>query len=281
MSINTRTKGFSIIEILIVLIILGVLAGTALPVLTGQSEKARRAEALAALAQIRNSQLRYFQEKFTFTSQRDDLDFDFSNAGLTAGGQSVHFSYRIIGANSNTFDVFATRNTINQGDGITCISIRESGTIGDCTGISTSNNANLIIVNAGESFIVPDVPVFTINNITLFPTSKLVFSDSRTQLVLNGNLAVDNSRFEVLNGSLSDVRINVANGVINVISTGTGLTNLLQLPTITCTKGGFLSTIGSSDTLRLLGNVTTKGRFVVDGNIDQNGFNVIQDFNCS
>jgi prepilin-type N-terminal cleavage/methylation domain-containing protein len=58
--LGTEKSGFSLIEVLVVLAILGLLAGLAIPVFTAQTIKASGAEAVAALDALRSSAIRYF-----------------------------------------------------------------------------------------------------------------------------------------------------------------------------------------------------------------------------
>jgi type IV pilus assembly protein PilE len=59
MSVMTRGSGFSLIEILIVLVLLGVLASIAVPGYQAQVRRTRRAEAIAALLAIQQAQERW------------------------------------------------------------------------------------------------------------------------------------------------------------------------------------------------------------------------------
>ncbi len=55
-------KGFTLIEVLIVVVILGILATLAVPRLVSQSEKAKTAEAINMLSSIRRAALSYHDE---------------------------------------------------------------------------------------------------------------------------------------------------------------------------------------------------------------------------
>ena len=57
-----RTGGFTLLELMIVIIILGILASVAVPQFTRSVRKSRTAEAKATIALVRGAEMRYFNE---------------------------------------------------------------------------------------------------------------------------------------------------------------------------------------------------------------------------
>ncbi len=66
-------KGFTLIELIIVVIIIGILAAIAAPMMSGNVIKAKRSEAVAALGALRTAQRCYFAEKSIYVSSLADL----------------------------------------------------------------------------------------------------------------------------------------------------------------------------------------------------------------
>jgi len=67
-------KGFTLLELVIVIIIVAVLAGLGIPQFMKTVERAKSAEGVATLGTLRSSQLRYYAEWNTYTSTIANLD---------------------------------------------------------------------------------------------------------------------------------------------------------------------------------------------------------------
>jgi type IV pilus assembly protein PilA len=87
------SEGFTFIELLVVIIILGIISIMALPILLGQVGKARETEAKEQLSAIAQAQQAYFFEKGTFADALAKLD-------VTVEGKYYNFPNPIT-ANSN------------------------------------------------------------------------------------------------------------------------------------------------------------------------------------
>lgn len=108
-----RRIGFTLTEILIVLIIIGVLATLGLPMLVKTMEKAKVGEAISNLNLIRTGQKIYFLEYSTFlpgitspTSNLSDLNIEDPNAP-----SSRYFNYTIQSSGSSDFTAQAQRRS--------------------------------------------------------------------------------------------------------------------------------------------------------------------------
>ena len=71
-------KGFTLLELIVVVIIIGILASLGLPQFFKTVEKGRAAEGTSLLGMLRSAQLRYYAEKATFTAAVANLDVDYT-----------------------------------------------------------------------------------------------------------------------------------------------------------------------------------------------------------
>lgn len=77
---NKKSTGFTLLEILVVVIIVGVLAGVALPTYSVHIERVRAAEGVQLLTALLASQERYRLENNAYTTVMANLDIDLPNA---------------------------------------------------------------------------------------------------------------------------------------------------------------------------------------------------------
>lgn len=111
-------RGFTLLEVLIVIVILGVVAGLAIPIYSSQIERARGQEALMNLGALREAAQRYYSSNNSYTSMSvrvfnipqasTDLDIDPNNP---AGGVTNIFTYTVAVSSSTAYILTATRRT--------------------------------------------------------------------------------------------------------------------------------------------------------------------------
>ena len=118
-------KGFTLLEIIIVIIIVGVLASLALPRFFSTVEYSRSTEALNALGVIRKSVVRCGMVNDNVNGCDSFGAIDIDDPGSEPG---AHFTYSIAVTAANAFTVTATRNTVNGGTSGDTVALSVSGT---------------------------------------------------------------------------------------------------------------------------------------------------------
>ena len=110
-----KTKGFTLIEILMVVVIIGVLASLVLPRYFGQTERAVVGEAVAHLSAIRQAEEAFRLENGSYTQDLDLLDIDVPHLdGTHAPSSTDKFVYQILSADAVSFAAEASRRNVDN-----------------------------------------------------------------------------------------------------------------------------------------------------------------------
>ncbi|MCP4091999.1 MAG: prepilin-type N-terminal cleavage/methylation domain-containing protein [Planctomycetes bacterium] len=129
--IATKKTGFSLVELTIVVVILGILATFAVPRFMSSVEKTKASEAFSYSAQIEGAQARYSAEHGKYSNKISNLDIDidtpdyFSVSGISSSnwetkwemtltrnaGSSGYGRYKVV-FNQNGFD--SRKSTIKK-----------------------------------------------------------------------------------------------------------------------------------------------------------------------
>jgi len=104
-----RKKGFTLIELIIVVIIIGVLAAIAGPMMQGNVQKAIKSEAVAAMGAIRTAERSYYVE---WGSYIDVANTDWDNGALAGYIRAADLNGRYFIANCYSAVVTVVINRI-------------------------------------------------------------------------------------------------------------------------------------------------------------------------
>ena len=141
LTIKRKNKGFTLLEIIIVVIIVGVLASLALPRLFSTVEFSRSTEAFAAIGAIRSSMERC-------VLKNGSGNYDTCNS-MGSGGEldvdpsveaGTHFTYAVSAATTTGYTITASRNTL------------DGGASGDTVRIVVNTSAGTITKSGGGAF---------------------------------------------------------------------------------------------------------------------------------
>ena len=133
---HNRQKGFTLIELMIVVVIIGILAALAVPRFMRASTKSKQSEAKQILKQIYTMEQTYRQEYSSYWGQGTSASAAAQNAFATIGVEvmtSARYTYTITTASTTTLLVTATSSvldddatvdtwTINDGGSLVCTS---------------------------------------------------------------------------------------------------------------------------------------------------------------
>lgn len=117
-------RGFTLVELAVVIVIIGVLAAFGVPRFIKSVERSKAAEAFAFLGAIRSAQERYHAREGTYASTVTDLDLKFSppkyfTAGTIAAGGTTSLQ--------DSWTLTMTRTGASAGYGDYTITFTEDG----------------------------------------------------------------------------------------------------------------------------------------------------------
>ncbi|MFY9261470.1 MAG: prepilin-type N-terminal cleavage/methylation domain-containing protein [Gallionella sp.] len=138
---HANNKGFTLVELMIVIAIIGILAGIAIPSYTGYVARGRLIEAGVSLSAFRTSMEQYYQDQRTYASSVNATTCGVSTATL----QATNFSYGCI----------VTGAGLNQGFIATASSVAGVGLGVAATYVYTISDNNVRTTSRFEGVNVP------------------------------------------------------------------------------------------------------------------------------
>ncbi len=115
-------RGFTLVEILVVIIVIGILATIALPQFFKVAERGRASEGVGILGALRSAQMRYYTEhQGNYADDCSDLDVDLGTLKYFAAPACAGTSNNLASvARSGSADYGAYTLTIDANGDITC-----------------------------------------------------------------------------------------------------------------------------------------------------------------
>jgi len=140
--LTMKKRGFTLLEVLIVIIIIGILAAIALPQYTKTLERAKSAEAMTNLGVLRGSMMRYWYEQVAAGDYDAPEDLDSLDVGNPNGVAEANrkWDYDVMVDVGNNNDAAFILRAQRLGDDTTWIQIDDDGNIAKSTNLGGTGN---------------------------------------------------------------------------------------------------------------------------------------------
>lgn len=121
-SMIRKYSGFTLIEVMITVVIVGILASIAYPSYTKFVGKGARADALAGLMNVANRQEQYYLDHKTFTKNMKRLGLSVDSDGYFVV-ENGYYKIEATTANANQYTIEAKANDVQRARDTDCSSI--------------------------------------------------------------------------------------------------------------------------------------------------------------
>jgi type IV pilus assembly protein PilE len=116
-SLNRRVQAFTLTELLVVLVIIGILVLMSLPVLMPLISRTRSVEAKQGLKHIYTLEKTHFYEFSKYSNDLEKIGFEHEKLVSEGEDGKANYDFQIVAADSRTFQVRATAVVDFDGDG--------------------------------------------------------------------------------------------------------------------------------------------------------------------
>lgn len=113
---NGKDRGFTLIELMIVIVVLGLLAAIAYPSFMDQIRKARRSDAKEALHDIASRAEMYYQNNERYPGSLTTLGFASASSSTDEVGGDGYYVVSLTSASNFTYTISATPTGAPRGD---------------------------------------------------------------------------------------------------------------------------------------------------------------------
>jgi type IV pilus assembly protein PilE len=144
-NMDNKSKGFTLIELMIVVVIIGIFSAIAYPSYTEHVNKARRAEAQTALLQGAQELEKYYSANGRYTAAAGGTTLPTVYPTTAGDGGNTYYTLAastVINPSATTFVLVATRANIMTSDKCGDFQIDQAGQLSVVTGTSDVANAD-------------------------------------------------------------------------------------------------------------------------------------------